>query len=136
MEEVADFGKHKGDDGFVRKDKGDDGDKEEKEDAEGDEEKDVSPGVVVVVALEEPAEDVDNEPDDKPDLGMGILGLNEDGGGGGKGGGKGFVTERFFNLFGEAWRGKDEGIDFDDGDRCRAEDVDGDVDTGEEDKIK
>ena len=57
---------------------------------------------------------------------MGILELNEDGGGGG--GRKEFVTERF--LVGEAGRDKDEDVG------GISEDVDGDVDTGEEDNKK
>lgn len=90
---------------------------------------------MVALVVEEPVEDVDNEPDDRPDLGMGIFELNEDGGGGGRGG-MGFV-ERFLILFGEARGGKNEGIGLDDDDDWgRDEDVDGNVDTGEEDKKK
>lgn len=123
MEEEVDFGKHKGGGGVDREEKGDGGDEE------ADEEK-VLPEVVVVVVMvvEDAVEDVDNEPNDRPDLVMGILELNEDGGGDGSGGGREFVTiKRFFLLVEEVGRGKDEG--FDDSD-------DGDVDTAEEDKEK
>lgn len=53
---------------------------------------------------------------------MGILELNEDGGGG-------FIVAKRF-LVGEAGRDRDEGV------RGRSEDVDGDVDTGEEQNKK
>ena len=109
-EEEVDFGKNKG--GGADKE-GNDDDDEEAEDEK------VPLGVV---AVEESKVD---EPNDRRELAMGILELNEDGGGGCN---KRFVAKRF--LVGEAGREMDEGVG------GRSEDVDGDVNTDEEDNKK
>lgn len=127
-EKEVDFVKHRG--GGVDAREEENGDEEVESDGEK-----VLPGVVVV---EEPVEDVDTEPDDRPDLAIGIFELNEVGGGGDSGSGKGFVIERFF-LVEEAGRGEGEDIGFfddNDDDRGKSDDIDGDVDMGEEDKKK
>ena len=113
LEEEVDFGENKG--SGVDREGNDDDDEEE----EGDEK--VS---LVVIVVEEPVK-VD-EPNDRRELLMGILEINEVGGGGG--GRKGFVAKLF--LVGEPGRDSDEGVGI------RNEDVDGDVDTGEEDNKK
>jgi hypothetical protein len=113
LEEEVDFGKNKG--GGVDKEIYDDDDDEEEEDEE----------VPLVEVVEVEVEESVN-PNDRRELAMDILELNDDGGGSG---GKGCVAKRFL-VVGEAGRDRDEGV----GDR--SEDFDGDVDTGEEDNNK
>ena len=115
LEEEVDFGKNKGS-GI---------DREGNDDDEEEEEKDEKVPLVVVEVVEEPI-NVD-EPNDRRELMMGILEVNEDRGGGGR---NGFVAKR--GIVGEPGRDGDEGVG------VRSEDVDhdGDVDTGEEDNKK